>query len=135
MKKLLPLAAIVLLSGCSMLKSQNVNPEQCVGVMTSKDAYGYLNPHHFTMQVLALTQEKDVRNYIQKIDPKHPVWVNWKNSRGSRWYTVTVGNFTTKQEALNAIGYLPSNVKQSAPFVMSFSEMQSKQETSVVRMR
>ncbi|MGR5470259.1 SPOR domain-containing protein, partial [Vibrio astriarenae] len=30
---------------------------------------------------------------------------------------------------------LPSRVKQSAPFVLSFAELQSKQETSVVRMR
>lgn len=135
MQKLLSLVAILFLSGCSLLQSQTVTPEQCVGVMSSKDAYGYLNPNHFTMQVLALTKERDVKHYIHKIDPKHPVWVNWKNSRGSRWYTVTVGDFATKQEALDAIGSLPHNVKQSAPFVMSFSEMQSKQETSVVRMR
>ncbi len=129
MFRVLLVAVMLLVTGCT------VNNGQCVGVMSSQDAYGYLNPHHYTMQVLALTQEKDVQDYIRNIDAKHPVWVNWKNSRGTRWYTVTVGDFKTKEEALNALSYLPHQVKQAAPFVMSFQEMQSKQETSVVRMR
>ncbi|MCV5340742.1 SPOR domain-containing protein, partial [Escherichia coli] len=91
--------------------------------------------NHYTMQVLALKKEKDVKEYIRYIDPKHPVWVNWKNSRGTRWYTVTAGDFKSKQEAYNALSSLPSHVKQSSPFVLTFAEMQRKQQTSVVRMR
>nr|WP_206770185.1 MULTISPECIES: SPOR domain-containing protein [Vibrio] len=118
-----------------MPQHQSMETGQCVGVMSSQDAYGYLNPNHYTMQVLALKKEKDVKEYIRYIDPKHPVWVNWKNSRGTRWYTVTVGDFKTKQDAYNALSSLPSRVKQSSPFVLTFAEMQRKQETSVVRMR
>lgn len=115
MHKILSLTLILSLMGCAMPYQQEVDSGQCVGVMTSQDAYGYLNPNHYTMQVLALKQEKDVKDYIRYIDPKHPVWVNWKNSRGTRWYTVTVGDFKTKQDAYNALSSLPSRVKQSSP--------------------
>ncbi|MCR9366687.1 SPOR domain-containing protein [Vibrio antiquarius] len=135
MHKILSLTLILSLMGCAMPYQQQVDSGQCVGVMTSQDAYGYLNPNHYTMQVLALKQEKDVKDYIRYIDPKHPVWVNWKNSRGTRWYTVTVGDFKTKQDAYNALSSLPNRVKQSSPFVLTFAEMQRKQQTSVVRMR
>ena len=40
-----------------------------------------------------------------------------------------------EQDAYNALSSLPSRVKQSSPFVLTFAEMQRKQETSVVRMR
>lgn len=135
MRKILSLALAFSLTGCVMPQYQSTETGQCVGVMSSQDAYGYLNPNHYTMQVLALKQEKDVQEYIRHIDPKHPVWVNWKNSRGTRWYTVTVGDFTSKQDAYNALSSLPGRVKQASPFVLTFAEMQQKQETSVVRMR
>ncbi len=135
MRRIFVFALVLLMTGCSFTPQQTVNNEQCVGVMSSQDAYSGQDPNHFTVQVLALKQEKDVQDYIKHIDAKHPVWVNWKNSLGTRWYTVTVGDFTTKQKALDVISSLPHQVKQSAPFVMSFAEMQSKQETSVVRMR
>ncbi|GAJ74944.1 putative DamX-related protein [Vibrio sp. JCM 18905] len=120
MHKILSLTLILSLMGCAMPYQQQVDSGQCVGVMTSQDAYGYLNPNHYTMQVLALKQEKDVKDYIRYIDPKHPVWVNWKNSRGTRWYTVTVGDFKTKQDAYNALSSLPSRVKQSSPICADF---------------
>ncbi|CAE6917811.1 hypothetical protein ACOMICROBIO_GDFFDHBD_01798 [Vibrio sp. B1REV9] len=135
MHKTLPLIFTFLVTGCTVPSYTTGTPEQCVGVMSTQDAYGYLNPNHYTMQVLALKQERDVKEYIRYIDPQYPVWVNWKNSRGTRWYTVTVGDFKTKQDAYNARSSLPSRVKQSAPFVLTFAEMQRKQETSVVRMR
>jgi len=134
-RKILSLTLAMSLTGCVMPQHGTVNTGQCMGVMSSQDAYGYQNPNHYTMQVLALKKEKDVKEYIRYIDSKHPVWVNWKNSRGTRWYTVTVGDFKTKQDAYNARSSLPSRVKQSSPFVMTFAEMQRKQETSVVRMR
>ncbi len=138
MYKILSMTLAMALMGCTPLSMQsNTSPEpaQCVGVMSSEDAYGYLDPTHFTVQVLALSQEKDVQNYIRNIDPKHPVWVNWKASRGTRWYAVTVGDFATKDQAKSAIVSLPTTVKQAAPFVMSFAEMKRKQQTNVVRMR
>ncbi len=138
MYKILSLLMMTGLIGCtplSMQATEQQTPQQCVGVMTSQDAYGYMDPSHYTVQVLALKQEKDIQQYINNIDPKHPVWVNWKQSRGTQWYAVTVGDFATKSKALQAMKSLPVHVKQSSPFVMSFAEMKQKQQTNVVRMR
>lgn len=70
MHKILSLTLIFSLMGCAM-PHQPIDNGQCVGVMSSQDAYGYLNPNHYTMQVLALKKEKDVKEYIRYIDPKH----------------------------------------------------------------
>ncbi len=135
MYKILAVILAVALMGCTPLGSQPQSPAQCVGVMSSEDAYGYMNPSHFTVQVLALKQEKDIKEYIRNIDPNYPVWVNWKTSRGTQWYAVTAGDFASKEEARKAIDSLPHGVKQSEPFVISFAEMKQKQQTNVVRMR
>ncbi len=129
-----PLLLSVMLLGCSTAPNY-IQDAQCVGVMTSHDAYGNMNPNHFTMQVLALRQEADIREYISHIKPDYPVWVNWKSSRGTRWYAVTVGDFKTKEEAAHAIQLLPRNVQQSEPFILTFEQMKRQQETNVVRMR
>lgn len=135
MYKILSVVLVLALMGCTPLGTQPESPAQCVGVMSSEDAYGYMNPNHYTVQVLALRQEKDIKEYIRNIDPKHPVWVNWKASRGTQWYAVTAGDFASKDEARQAINSLPHDVRQAAPFVISFAEMKQKQQTNVVRMR
>lgn len=131
-------AASLLLSfmlvGCSTMPNPT-HDAQCVGVMTSQDAYGHMNPNHFTVQVLALKQKADVQEYIRHIEPSNPVWVNWKSSRGTRWYAVTAGDFKTKSEAYRAMRRLPQNVQRSEPFILSFEQMKQQQETNVVRMR
>ncbi len=135
--KLSKVALLILslaLTGCTIAPPQ-ARYSQCVGVMTSKDAYGHMNPNHFTVQVLALRQEADVQEYIRHIEPRYPVWVNWKSSRGARWYAVTTGDFKTKDEAFRAIQRLPNNVRQSEPFILSFEQMKRQQQTNVVRMR
>ncbi len=133
--KALTLSLSLLFIGCTPMYHSDNNSSECVGVMSSQDAYGHLNPNHFTMQVLALKEEADIQEYIRHIDPKHPVWVNWKSSRGERWYAVTAGNFATKNQAYRAMEKLPHNVQRSEPFVQSFGQLRQKQQTNVVRMR
>lgn len=128
------LSLCLMLLGCSTTPS-SMQDAQCVGVMTSQDAYGHMNPNNFTMQVLALRQEADIQEYISHIKSDYPVWVNWKSSRGARWYAVTVGDFRTKNEAYRAIQRLPQNVQKSEPFILTFEQMKKQQETNVVRMR
>lgn len=129
-----PLLLSLMLLGCSTMPN-SIPEAQCVGVMTSQDAYGNMNSNHFTMQVLALRQQADIQEYISHIKPDYPVWVNWKSSRGARWYAVTVGDFRTKNEAYRAIQTLPQNVQRSEPFILTFEKMKKQQETNVVRMR
>ncbi|WP_338049231.1 SPOR domain-containing protein [Photobacterium sanctipauli] len=105
--------------------------------MTTEQAYGHLNPNHYTIQVLALTEERqlDVKNYIHHIKGQQPIWVNWKKSQGYRWYAVIYGDFATKEEARAVIDKLPTAVRQQGPFVRSFAEVQSDKQTDVFRLR
>ncbi|KLV05376.1 cell division protein DamX [Photobacterium aquae] len=133
MQKIFALLAVLLLAGCSNTYSDN----QCIGAMTTQEAYGHLNPNRFTIQVLALREERqrDVKNYIRSIHGQQPIWVNWKRSQGYHWYAVIYGDFATKAEARYMIDQLPADVRQQGPFIRSFAEVQSDKQTDVFRLR
>ncbi len=137
MKYGLWLLMTVILLGCTPLYGvgNNNNKAQYVGVMSARQAYSKVNASHYTIQVLALQEKKDIHNYIQSVNAQFPVWVNWKFSRGARWYTVIVGDFPSKNEAYTALMSLPHHVKQSHPFIVRFANLQQKQQTSVIRIR
>ena len=132
MKNLLIIISLFILSGCAQYHPLE---NQCMGVQSTQQAYGYLNPNHYTIQVLALKTEADIQSYIQRINKNQPVWVNWKQSRGQEWFAVTTGNFPTKDAAYQAMNELPRHVQNSHPFLLSFGELQARQKTNVVRYR
>lgn len=136
MQKIFAMVAVLLLAGCSTIENTHTD-SQCIGQMTTEEAYGHLNPKHFTIQVLALTEERqaDVRTYINHIQGQQPIWVNWKKSHSGRWYAVIYGDFETKAEAKAAIDRLPGAVRQQGPFIRSFAEVQSDKQTDVFRLR
>ncbi|MGF1681491.1 SPOR domain-containing protein [Photobacterium makurazakiensis] len=136
MQKIFAFLAALLLAGCSTTENTHTQSE-CIGAMTSEQAYGHLNPDRFTIQVLALTEERqvDVKNYIHHIEGQQPIWVNWKKSQGYRWYAVIYGDFETKDEARAVIEKLPNAVRQQGPFVRSFADVQSDKQTDVFRLR
>ncbi|MGF1723655.1 SPOR domain-containing protein [Photobacterium nomapromontoriensis] len=136
MQKIFALVAVLLLAGCSSTDTTHT-ASQCIGVMTTQEAYGHLNPNRFTIQVLALTEERqaDVKNYINHIPGQQPIWVNWKKSQGNHWYAVIYGDFATKEEAKYMIDQLPTEVRQQGPFVRSFGDVQNDKQTEVFRLR
>ena len=136
MQKIFAILAVLLLAGCSTTENTHTD-RQCIGQMTTEEAYGHLNPERFTIQVLALTEERqaDVRNYINHIQGQQPIWVNWKKSQSGRWYAVIYGDFETKDEAKSVIDRLPEAVRQQGPFIRSFAEVQNDKQTDVFRLR
>lgn len=136
MRKFFALLAVLVLSGCSTFETTHTQ-SQCIGAMTTLEAYGHLNPNRFTIQVLALTEERqgDVKKYIRHIPGQQPVWVNWKHSQGYRWYAVIYGDFATKEEAKEMIARLPAEVRQHGPFIRSFADVQRDKQTDVFRLR
>ena len=136
MQKVFAFLAVLLLAGCSTTESTHTE-SQCIGAMTTQEAYGHLNPERFTIQVLALSEERqaDVKGYISHIQGQQPIWVNWKKSKGYRWYAVIYGDFETKEEAKTIIDRLPDTVRQQGPFIRSFAEVQSDKQTDVFRLR
>ncbi|PSW05329.1 SPOR domain-containing protein [Photobacterium lipolyticum] len=134
MRKMIAALALLVLSGCSTTETTHTE-SQCVGAMTTQEAYGHLDPGRFTIQVLALSEERDVRGYIRDIQGQDPIWVNWKHSRGQNWYAVIYGDFASKEEAKRVIEGLSPRIRQQGPFVRSFAEVQNDKKTDVFRMR
>ncbi|CAG22846.1 SPOR domain-containing protein [Photobacterium profundum] len=138
MRNVIILVTLLFLSGCATNEAENSasnDSSQCVGVMTTTEAYGHMDPARFTIQILAISQERDVRDYISEIKGQDPIWVNWKRSRGQNWYAVIYGDFATKDEAKRVIDGLSFNIRQQGPFVRSFADVQSDKKTDVFRMR
>lgn len=138
MRNVIILVALLFLSGCATSEAESnasKDSSQCVGVMTTTEAYGHMDPTRFTIQILAISEERDVRGYISEIKGQDPIWVNWKRSRGQNWYAVIYGDFATKDEAKSVIDGLSSSIRQQGPFVRSFADVQSDQKTDVFRMR
>ncbi|MBD8511205.1 SPOR domain-containing protein [Photobacterium sp. WH77] len=135
MRKIIMILALVVLSGCALQPDQQYHTGQCVGKMTTEEAYGHLDPNRYTIQVLALSEERDIRGYLREIPGQDPIWVNWKHSLGKSWYAVIYGDFATKQEAKQRIQTLSPRILAQGPFVRSFAEVQSDKQTDVFRMR
>lgn len=103
--------------------------------MTNDQAFGDINPSHFTVQILALSEERNLRGYLQPITGNQPIWVNWKHALGRNWYAVTYGNFATREEAKQAIQTLPATVQAQGPFVLSFVAVKADKEGQVYQLR
>ena len=103
--------------------------------MTNDQAFGDINPSHFTVQILALSEERNLRGYLQPITGNQPIWVNWKHALGRNWYAVIYGNYATREAAKQAIQTLPTNVQAQGPFVISFASVKADKEGQVYQLR
>ena len=103
--------------------------------MTNDQAFGDINPSHFTVQILALSEERNLRGYLQPITGNQPIWVNWKHAVGRNWYAVIYGNYATREEAKQAIQTLPATVQAQGPFVLSFAAVKADKEGQVYQLR
>ena len=103
--------------------------------MTNDQAFGDINPLHFTVQILALSEERNLRGYLQPITSNQPIWVNWKHALGRNWYAVIYGNYATREEAKQAIQTLPATVQAQGPFVLSFAAVKADKEGQVYQLR
>ncbi len=103
--------------------------------MTNDQAFGDINPAHFTVQILALSEERNLRGYLQPITGDQPIWVNWKHALGRNWYAVIYGNYATREDAKQAIATLPTNVQAQGPFVLSFAAVKADKEGQVYQLR
>lgn len=103
--------------------------------MTNDQAFGDISPSRYTVQILALSEERNLRGYLQPITGNEPIWVNWKRVDGRNWYAVIYGNFATKDEARQAIQTLPASVQAQGPFPLSFATVKADKEGQVYQLR
>lgn len=103
--------------------------------MTNDQAFGDISPSRYTVQILALSEERNLRGYLQPITGNEPIWVNWKRVDGRNWYAVIYGNFATKDEARQATQSLPASVQAQGPFPQSFAAVKADKEGQVYQLR
>ncbi|ENM5835166.1 SPOR domain-containing protein [Vibrio metoecus] len=88
-----------------------------------------MNPRYgFTIQVVAVGAQSKVGQFASKL-PKNgqPIWENYKMVNGTKWYTVLYGDYATRQEAMEAITMLPSELRGMKPFVKSIDSIKNSE--------
>lgn len=79
----------------------------------------------YTIQVMALSHDKELKNRTKALPSNNPIWMNQKEVNGSPWYTILYGDFATKQQAKAAIASLPAKVRAYGPFVRSIDDIKN----------
>ncbi|MCG7495718.1 SPOR domain-containing protein [Vibrio sp. Of7-15] len=79
----------------------------------------------YTIQVMALSHDKEIKKRAQVLPGSNPIWMNQKEVNGSPWYTILYGDFATKQQAKAAIASLPAKVRAYGPFVRSIDDIKN----------
>lgn len=80
----------------------------------------------YTIQVAAVPNETKVIQFAAKLPQQvQPIWQNYKEVKGTRWYTVLYGDFATAAEAQDNIKSLSSELRSLKPFVKSIDAIKN----------
>ncbi len=83
------------------------------------------NANHFTLQVFATTNKKELNSFIRKhrlLQEKTAFYTHQRN--GSLWYSLIYGDFSTRQQAKNVLNSLPDKVKIAQPWIRRYKSIQ-----------
>ncbi len=89
----------------------------------------------YTIQVLALSNNKGFYNYMKKLPKKRAAWTNKKKVNGVSWYTLLYGKFDSLDHAECVLNALPYEIKKQGPFIQSFNKIQSSMYPEVKRLK
>ncbi len=80
----------------------------------------------YTVQIVALGSQTQVDKFVAKL-PKNqqPIWENYKEVNGTKWFTVLYGDFATRTDAKKAIAALPAEFGKMKPFVKSIDAIKN----------
>ncbi len=82
----------------------------------------------FTIQLVALGSQEKVDQFANQLPHnEQPIWGNYKEVNGTKWYTVLVGDYATRQEAAQALQQLPAELKKLKPFVKSIDSIKNSE--------
>lgn len=82
---------------------------------------------HFTIQMLSGSRLESLSAYVQKhasVLQHESLAYAKKNSRGNTWYSLTYGDFSTRQEADHALAALPASMRQNKPWIRTIGSLQ-----------
>ncbi|NLS13383.1 SPOR domain-containing protein [Vibrio sp. SM6] len=80
----------------------------------------------YTIQVVALGNAAKVAPFATRLPrTAQPVWSNYKEVNGTKWYTILYGDYATTTEAKKAIATLPADIRALKPFVKSLDAIKN----------
>lgn len=84
------------------------------------------DPARYTIQLAAGTSEAAVLRVKQQVTLPDELAVAKALRNGKAWFVLVYGSFSTKESARDTIGRLPASLRQSGPWVRSFSSLQDE---------
>jgi len=84
------------------------------------------NPRHYTIQILAVRQEKPLLEFIKETQLNNRGRVAYFRSKlkGKDWYRLLYGVYPSKNGAESALNNLPSNILQLSPWIRRIAPIQ-----------
>ncbi len=87
--------------------------------LKSNPRYGY------TIQVIALDRQSKLETFAKRLPKGQPIWGNYKQVKGTNWYTILYGDYASSDEARAAISSLPADFKKLKPFPKSIDAIKN----------
>ncbi|MGM0680155.1 MAG: SPOR domain-containing protein, partial [Pseudomonadota bacterium] len=81
------------------------------------------DPGHYTLQLIAGRNADAVRAFIDRYDLRGQAVFYQTRREAQPWYVVVLGNYTSRQAALDARGQLPSPLREQSPWPRPFSDI------------
>ena len=82
------------------------------------------NTKHYTIQILALHDRKKLKLISEKAELKGKVHFCRSEFKGKPWYMLVYGDYSTREEAQQAIKELPQDIQKEKPWYVSFLSLQ-----------
>jgi len=84
------------------------------------------DPRHYTIQILAVRQEKPLLKFIEetRINNRGRVAYFRSKLKGKDWYRLLYGVYPSKKSADSALNNLPSNIRQLSPWIRRIAPIQ-----------
>jgi DamX protein len=82
------------------------------------------NPNHYTLQLIGVSSEAAVSQFINKYQLNEQAYYYNTKLRNKNWYVVVFGDYTTRQEAQNALNTLPVPVRDLQPWSRTMADVQ-----------
>lgn len=80
----------------------------------------------YTIQIVAVGAQNKVDSFVKEL-PKQgqPIWENYKEVNGTKWFSVLYGDYATRTQAKQAAESLPKELKDLKPFVKSIDSIKN----------
>ncbi|SON53295.1 SPOR domain-containing protein [Vibrio tapetis] len=94
------------------------------------------NPRYgYTIQVIALDRESKLNGFANKLPDGQPIWGNYKQVKGTNWYTILYGDYASRAEAKAAISTLPKEFQKLKPFAKSIDDIKNSDYPSMNKLK